>query len=360
MLFWIYRRFTKAEDTTSLAIAPIIIWWVVNFIIPEDFRGAGFLIIPVLIAELILAISIFTDPRKTSRIILFALLSVPSVYMVAPMVKSFPVGLGLKILFVSAILIALLFGLLLPIVNATKSRRAFTRLFGFLTFLFFGVATFYSGFDADNRKPNSLVYVQNANDSLAFLGTYNQELDAFVQQKLGTTPIKGGISSANTKSKYNTRFSFHQKAEFVSVPTADINIEKDTLIEGKRVIDMVLNPNRNIRKFEFAALDSIHFYKLVANTIPVNGGEEYKVKRGSFLIYHFGNQDTELRLQMTLDSLVQPEIIVNEISDDLLTNPLFSINPRSEDMMPMPFVTNDAIISTQKIKLNYYSGVHLN
>ena len=83
----------------------------------------------------------------------------------------------------------------------------------------------------------------------------------------------------------------------------------------------------------------------------MNDGNPYGVKRGSFLIYHLGNQDAELHLQMTLDSLAKPEIIINEISDDLLTNPLFSINPRTEDMMPMPFVTNNAIISTQKVKL---------
>ena len=80
-------------------------------------------------------------------------------------------------------------------------------------------------------------------------------------------------------------------------------------------------------------------------------GKKYGVKRGSFLIYHFGNEDTELRLQMTMDSIARPKIIINEVSDDLLTNTLFSIEPRTEIMMPMPFVTNDAIICTQQISL---------
>jgi hypothetical protein len=176
-------------------------------------------------------------------------------------------------------------------------------------------------------------------------------LDAFVQQKLGDAPATGSISSADTKSKYNTRFSFHKKAEFVSVPTAEITVEKDTIVDGKRVLDLVFIPKRDIMKFELSSQDSIKFHKLVANSIPVNDGNPYNVEQGSFLIYHFGNQDTQLHLEMTLDSLVQPEIIINEVSNDLLRNPLFSITPRSQDMMPMPFVTNDAIISTQKIKL---------
>ena len=43
--------------------------------------------------------------------------------------------------------------------------------------------------------------------------------------------------------------------------------------------------------------------------------------------------------------------MINEISYDLLTNKAFSLTPRSEEMMPMPFVTNDAIIVTKKLHL---------
>ena len=45
------------------------------------------------------------------------------------------------------------------------------------------------------------------------------------------------------------------------------------------------------------------------------------------------------------------DIILNEISYDLLENQDFSIQPRSEKMMPMPFVTNDAIIISKKLKI---------
>ena len=226
MLFFIYKKFAKKETIASLLVAPIVIWLLLNFGIPSDFKGAGFLIIPVFIAELILAISIFTNSEKKSRTILFAVLSIPSIYILAPMIKMFPVGLGLKVLFISGILLALLFGLLLPVLVASRSKRAYTRLFALLTFVFFAIATYNSGFDIDNKKPNSLVYIQNVNDSTAYWGTYNLVLDNYVKQKLGEEPTKGGVDAANTKSKYNTRFSYHKKAAYVPIPTADISIEK--------------------------------------------------------------------------------------------------------------------------------------
>ena len=351
ILFFIYQKFVTQENSTSLFIAPIVLWLVINFVMLKDFKGAGFLIIPVFIAEIILAISIVSHPKNTSKILLFSILSIPSVYIVAPLVKSFPVGLGLKILFVSAILVALLFGLLIPVLCANKSRKAFGRLSAFLTLVFFVVAFFNSGFSTDKKKPNSLVYVQNSNDSVAYWGTYNKVLDPFIQQKLGERPQKGGIPSAETKSKYNTRFSYHQKAPFVSLPTAQVAIFRDTIEDGTRLLEILITPKGNVRKLELSSKDSIGFKQLMVNTFPVNNGKEYGVKKGSFLIYHFGNQDKELLLQMALDTLMKPEIILNEISDDLLTHPLFSVKPRSEDMMPMPFVTNDAIIRTKKIQL---------
>lgn len=56
-------------------------------------------------------------------------------------------------------------------------------------------------------------------------------------------------------------------------------------------------------------------------------------------------------LSFMVDKEQELNIFLNEISYDLLTNPNFYINPRTNEMMPMPFVTNDAIITRKKIKM---------
>lgn len=62
-----------------------------------------------------------------------------------------------------------------------------------------------------------------------------------------------------------------------------------------------------------------------------------------------GNSDQELRLSFSLEVGTEVPIIINEISYDLLANSLFDIKPRTKEMMPMPFVTNDAIIVTNEV-----------
>ena len=63
------------------------------------------------------------------------------------------------------------------------------------------------------------------------------------------------------------------------------------------------------------------------------------------------NSDKNVRISFTIDKNVKPDFTLSEVSYDLLSNKKFSLKPRSEIMMPMPFVVNDAIICSRKIKL---------
>ena len=69
------------------------------------------------------------------------------------------------------------------------------------------------------------------------------------------------------------------------------------------------------------------------------------------LIYYMANSDKNVTLTFSIQKDEKLDIILNEISYDLLENPHFSIQPRSEEVMPMPFVTNDAIIISKKLNI---------
>lgn len=350
ILLKVYKYFAKQEKTTDLLIAPIFIWLVINFLISGPLKGAGFFIIPVFSALFILAIAIFMNLEERSKRILFTILSIPTLYIFAPLVKMFPVGLGLKMLFVSAIFIVLIFGLMVLTFHQKKSNWLL-KLSGILTIICFGYATYNSGFSIDNKKPNSIVYIQNYDNQTAYFGTYNSTLDAYTKQIFDETSTEGSISNAETKSKYNTRFKYHKKADFKDISSSEIIKEIDTIIGEKRFLELTVNPKRKINKLEFITNNEIKFHQFKVNDALVNKGKNYKVKNRTFLVYHLANSDEEVTLSFSVDKNQNIDFILNEISYDLLTNPNFSIQPRSEEMMPMPFVTNDAIIITKKLKI---------
>lgn len=350
LMFFIYKPFVKKENKLSLFIAPIFIWFLINLFILDEYKGASFFIIPVIIALLILGSETFKKYGK-ERTFYYSILSIPTVYIFAPMIEMFPVGLGLKTLFISAIFIALLFGMLLPIFIEKGVKTGIAKLSISFAVLFFIIASWKSGFNSESKKPNSLVYVKNIENNVALWGTYNNVLDDYTKQKLGDNPKKGGVTDAETKNKYNTRFRFYKEAENYSIQNSIISIFKDSITQNKREITILISPQRKVNKIELSVRDSLSFQSLTANGALVNDGKSYKIKRGTFLIYHMGNSDSNLTLKMILNNSEKPTIMINEISYDLLQNSLFNIQPRTNEMMPMPFVTNDAIMCTQKLQL---------
>lgn len=345
----IYNYF-KEEKITDLLIAPITIWMLVNVLIYLNLQGAGFFIIPVFITLLILAVLLFTNLKKENQPILFAILSIPTIYMFAPLVKMFPVGLGLKNLFISSIFIALLFGLMLPVFHQYKKKNKWQTLFGFFVIILFGVATFNSGFSVDKKQPNSIVYVQNNDDNSAYFATYNKTLDSYTKQVFNADFEEGGIPSADTKSKYNTRFNYHKKVATRDIQIADVSVEKDTVVGEERLIEFTLKPNRKVAKYELFNNNPISVKKLEVNGATVNKGKPFDVKKQTLIVYTMANTDSIMSVSLKVEKNDKPSITINEVANDLLTNTKFKIQPRSETMMAMPFVTNDAIIVTKTLK----------
>ena len=350
ILFKTYKYISKHEKITDFLIGPILIWLIINFLISSSLKGAGFFIIPVFCALAILAIAVFMDLEEKSKRILFTILSIPTLYIFAPLVKMFPVGLGLKILFVSGFFIALVFGLMVFTFHQKKTFWM-QKTVGLLTIIFFGLATYNSGFTVDKKKPNSIVYIQNSDDKTAYFGTYNHTLDEYTKQIFDKNAIEGGIVNAETKSKYNTRFSYHKKTDFRNIKSSNIVTELDTIIGNKRFIELTISPERKVNKLEFITKKELKLHQFKVNDVLVNDGKTYNVKRATFLIYHVANQDKEVTLSFSVSKDYSFDVILNEISYDLLENLNFNITPRTETMMPMPFVTNDAIIISKKLPL---------
>ncbi|OSY88820.1 hypothetical protein WH52_03905 [Tenacibaculum holothuriorum] len=349
ILFKIYNYF-KDQNIEDLLVAPIVFGLLINFVVFKYLQGAGFLIIPVFISLLVLAILVFKNLKQNSKPILFALISIPSIYIISPMIQLFPVALGLKVLFISAIFTVILFGFILPIFYSEKKKSKLQFLMLFFAIYYFISASMNSGYSVDKKLPNSLVYIQNADTNESYWGTYNNNLDAFTQQVFDDNYSSGSVSFAEGKSKYNTRFTFHKKAKNIKLKNSLIPIEKDTIYNNQRHIDFKIEPQRRINKYEFITNSPLNIEKFTVNGILVNNGKPF-TNEGTLLIYQMGNTDKDLNISLTIDENEKPNITLNEISYDLLNNTELNIKPRSENMMPMPFVTNDAIISSRKLKL---------
>ncbi|WP_047788250.1 M28 family peptidase [Tenacibaculum mesophilum] len=350
ILFKVYNKLKEAK-AIDLLIAPITFGLVINVLIYMNLPGAGFFIIPVFASLFILAILLFMNINKASRAALFAIISIPTIYMIAPMIQLFPVALGLKTLFISAILLVFLFGLMLPVFYQEKTKNGWQTLTGFLTLLFFAYATFDSGFSIEKKKPNSLVFIQNYDTNTSYWASHNKTLDGYTKQYFNDESKQGGADLMAGKSKYNTSFNYYQKAENKNIRISNIKINQDTTNNNFRNVSFTITPTRNIDKYELYTNTQIELTNFTVNGTLYDKGKAFTADKGTLLIYQMANTDKDLTISFTIDKNTQPDIVINEISNDLLSHPKFTIRPRSEIMMPMPFVVNDAIICSRKLKL---------
>ena len=106
-----------------------------------------------------------------------ALLAAPGVFLFAPLIQFFPVGLGSDHIVISCVFTVLLFGLLLPIFGFYRLKKLLSYLFLGLALVFFIVAHTQSSFSEIRQKPNSLSYYNNLDTKKAYWVSYDKMLD---------------------------------------------------------------------------------------------------------------------------------------------------------------------------------------
>ncbi len=183
--FAFYQLFSNKKVTLNHYIAPLFIWIIINLAVALKLKGAGFLIIPVFSGLIMLASFIIT---QKSRPVLNLVLSIPTLLLIAPLIQMFPIGLGLKLLFGSSLLTALVFGLLVPVFGSFERKGKWSLFLFIVAIGFFAKAHYESGYEPGKAKSNSLLYILDANTNKAVWATYDTNLDDWTQSYLGQNP----------------------------------------------------------------------------------------------------------------------------------------------------------------------------
>jgi len=347
--FAFYHHFSEAKTTMNHFVAPLLLWIIINAFLANSLTGAGFLIIPVYFGILLFGIFVFTQHYSLGMNLIF---SIPALAIVAPFIVMFPIGLGLKILYGSAVLTVLLFGLLLPIFGAFAKKGAWIVVFFIVSISFFVYAGYNSGYEYGKAKSNSLLYVYNADNNSAVWTTYDTNLDEWTKSYLGEKNQKAvGLNTLPLTSKYNTTFTYSAIAPAVDVPKPTIQFLRDSVIGNNRYLKIKITPNRKVNRYDIFANPKMTFYNFKANGVATSGEKTNRLEReGSKILCYYvvGNEPLEMDFYINKSAVFDMDLI--ESSFDLMSNPLLNVKPRENWMMPTPFVLNDAVLIQQKIK----------
>ena len=343
-----YSHSNSENKTENYSIAPLFIWILINFAIAFYLPGAGFIIIPLFFSLFMLAYFVTTQKTKP---ILNLILSIPSLIILVPFITMFPIGLGLKILTGSAVLTVLVFGLLLPIFGSFPRKGFWALVLLLISIGFFIKASFNSGYAIGTAKPNSLLYVYNADSKKAVWTTYDVNLDSWTKFYLGENPKSAVELNKNPLfSKYNSEFTYSAKAEVKKLSEPKISFLQDSIAGSQHYYKIKITPNRPVNRYDVFANEKMTFYNLKANGASAldQKGSLYK-RRGKKLISYYVVDNEPLELQFSIPATAVFDMDLMESSFDLTSNPKFKITKRLPWMMPKPFVLNDAVVIQKKI-----------
>ena len=349
IVFLCYTKQVSDNVLMSWSIAPIAIWIIINVFVGLYLPGAGFFIIPVFSALLMLAYFVLT--QKTSAV--FNLIfSIPTIVILAPLIWMLPIGLGLKLLFASTVLCVLTCSLLLPVFGGFVRKGIISTLMFLIAIGFFIFAQVRSGYDKQTARPNSLVYIYDAGINKAFWTTYDNILDDWTKKYLGENPANAAaLNTTPLFSKYNTAFTFSSAAPLINLPPPTIEFLRDSIVGRQRHFKIRISPNRKVNRYDIFADEKLVFHNFAANGAAdlSQKGSAYPRKGKKILSYYVvGNAPLEMQFSIDKNAVFDMELL--ESSFDLLANTQLNVANRPMTTMPKPFILNDAITLKQKIK----------
>lgn len=354
IIFKVYHAFSKRTSVVNLLAAPLFFWILLNIVILIVIKGAGFFVIPVFFGLLSWFILL---KWNTPSYIGMALLAAPAIFIFAPLIQFFPIGLGSDHIFISCIVSVLLFGLLLPVFGFYKMKNTLSYVFFGIAFVFFMVSHFKSDFSETRQKPNSLVYYQDADNGNSYWLTYDTMLDAWTKTYVGKDPKPAtDYVEASAGSKYNTGYTYAAVAPNIDIPSFVIKKEKDTTINGMRDVTFTYLPQRDVHQLLLYADKVINFEKLTFNGVSpqVNDsiGKHFFNRDSNNLLRYYITDTDSLEVRYVLpDTIPNVEFKALEYSLNLMENKALNVKPRDKTMMPKPFINTDAVILSKSFKV---------
>jgi len=350
-----YGKFALKISKASLLVAPLLTWLLLNAFLAFKLQGGGFFIIPVVLSLGVFAILIYSKRNIEHNIFWVALLGVPTILIFAPLIKMFPVGLGLKVLFIASILIVLVVSLFSPIFTTFKSKKLLRRLFVLIAIILFFMAHFKATFNEDRKRPNSINFVYDKDLNKSFWFTYDKSLDAYTKQVLKTKDPKGdlGIVLAN---KHRDGIQQYAETEDRQVRPATVLKVKDTIIGNDREVTFHIIQQRKLNGLILVSNKDLNLKSLKVQGILFDKkGDGFVMKTNenlqNILTYFITDKEEMLDISFSFDKNENPNINLYEISYDLLQDRRFKLKERTVSMMPKPFIVNDAVIVKRKLDL---------
>ena len=190
----------------------------------------------------------------------------------------------------------------------------------------------------------------------AVWATYDDVLDSWTIPFLGEHPMAATtIKDYTIASKYGTSFTYATEAPIKTLKAPQMVIGHDTIIGEFRHVELCITPERKANRIEVFSDSTNVFNAAKLNGVDVEVNKETslafdKRKTNRLFSYYISDEDP-LDIQLVLPKEQKTTFVIYETSFNLLEDESFNVPKRAGDMIPKPFVLNDAVILKKSITI---------
>ncbi len=354
-LFIWWRWLNKEESNTrttrlNAAVATaLLIWLLLDALLLTILPGAFFLWLLPLSLLLILALRL----RHRLTPLWWAIATLGSGLVLAPVLWQLPVAMGLSALFAVAGLLALAIPLFLPLMAALSPRTA--RPWLVLCLIGAGIfvlAQWHSGISPEQPQQNSLFYLQDNRNRTAWWLSLDTADDPWKAGIMGENVRKSGPFS-HIDNRYGPWITQAATAPFAAIPGFAVDhfqLEKIKAAQPEYRLTMTLTPLRRVSRVDLVTSTAvtIHSMRLNGANFTLKPAGITRQPGQSILRYWFENQES-LGIEITFTSTQAPHFQLYGLSGDLMRNAALNIPPRPKTLVSRPSKITDSIITRQPL-----------
>lgn len=341
----LYNLFLKKIRIENLAFGGLFCWLLLLLVVSVLMPGGSYILTWPLLFSLIPLALMFrageSEGVSTKRFIIMSLCAIPGIILLVPMIYQIFIALGLASVAVAMVLVALLFGLLIPYLPLMTSSRKWlvpgsAAVLGVLLFAF---AAFTASFDRLHPKADNVTYIQNTDLGKAVWASTDGKADEW------TTQFFSGGAETGSLMEYipsNYKGFLKSPAPFIQLPPSDLKVLDDQTANGVRTLRLSLN-SAYPAGYMTAPTDANT--EVLAATVKgqrfVNEVRRSKTSSNSWALNYYAPPAEGFEITLEVDPAQPLKLRIVNQSYELPEVPGASFKSRPDYIMPAPFTNSD-------------------
>jgi len=331
----IYFLYRKPTNVWELTLGSFISWAIIMVTVSLMVPGVSYLFTwPLMFSLIPVGFNFFRKNHNEYSILqiaLFLVFALPALLWFSDLTLLVFVAMGLAMAGGAILLTALCLSLLIVHIDIiTRIKPWLVPLLSFsagLFFLLYGSVNLE--YSERHKKRNSLILATNGNTNETFFTSYNNETDEWTVDYLSELPDTSNLNDFFPDLK---RDFIMNKVESENLPTPNLIVMNDSIIENQRVIKLYLNSERNADNlFIFIKSDS----DSVRANINNSKTKELRRLKGTdwYTVKYFAFPDEGINMGLELFGKQNIEIVLTDIVIGLPNLSETKIKPRPDYMM---------------------------